>query len=87
MKYVSRPVVIDAFRNTEDSDNAPQWVLDAVCDGRIRSCGTDVPVWICKTNHGFAEFGTGDWLIRGRDGEIYPCKDEIFKSKYEVYQP
>ena len=25
----------------------------------------------------------GDWIIRGVKGEIYPCKDEIFRLTYE----
>lgn len=25
----------------------------------------------------------GDWIIRGIKGELYPCKDEIFKATYE----
>lgn len=27
--------------------------------------------------------GTGDWVIRGVEGELYPCKDSIFKKTYE----
>jgi len=26
----------------------------------------------------------GDWLIEGVNGEMYPCKDDIFKKTYEV---
>ena len=25
----------------------------------------------------------GDWLICGVDGELYPCKPDIFKKTYE----
>ena len=25
----------------------------------------------------------GDWLIEGVKGEIYPCKDNIFRETYE----
>ena len=25
----------------------------------------------------------GDWLIRGTEGEYYPCKDAVFTTKYE----
>lgn len=25
----------------------------------------------------------GDWLITGVAGEMYPCKDKIFKQTYE----
>lgn len=26
----------------------------------------------------------GDWLIEGVNGELYPCKDEIFRKTYET---
>lgn len=26
----------------------------------------------------------GDYIIRGVDGEIYPCKPEIFNKTYDV---
>jgi len=25
----------------------------------------------------------GDWIIKGINGEIYPCKPDIFKKTYE----
>jgi hypothetical protein len=25
----------------------------------------------------------GDWVIRGVQGEFYPCKDSIFRETYE----
>ena len=25
----------------------------------------------------------GDWIIKGINGELYPCKPDIFKKTYE----
>ena len=25
----------------------------------------------------------GDWIITGTEGEKYPCKDSVFRAKYE----
>lgn len=25
----------------------------------------------------------GDWIIRGTESELYPCRDSIFRRKYE----
>jgi len=25
----------------------------------------------------------GDWIIKGLNGEMYPCKDDIFRATYE----
>jgi hypothetical protein len=27
----------------------------------------------------------GDWIIKGVQGEFYPCKPEIFEMTYEPY--
>lgn len=29
----------------------------------------------------------GDWIIRGVQGEFYPCKPDIFAATYEQVQP
>lgn len=29
----------------------------------------------------------GDWIIRGVNGELYPCKPDIFEKTYEAVQP
>lgn len=35
------------------------------------------------TFEGYKPIEDGDWIIRGLIGEYYPCKDEVFKAKYE----
>ncbi|WP_287716625.1 hypothetical protein [Microcystis sp. M31BS1] len=27
---------------------------------------------------------TNDWIIRGVNGELYPCKPDIFEKTYEL---
>lgn len=36
-----------------------------------------------KTLEGVMTAQKGDWIIRGVKGEIYPCKDEIFRETYD----
>jgi len=35
-----------------------------------------------KSNHGWVQVEAGDFIIVG-DGELYPCKAEVFHKKYE----
>ena len=35
------------------------------------------------TLEGIMTADIGDWIIIGVNGEIYPCKDDIFKKIYE----
>ena len=35
------------------------------------------------TLEGFHHVNVGDWIIRGVQGEFYPCKSDIFEATYE----
>lgn len=36
-----------------------------------------------ETLEGWVKGNTGDYLMKGVDGELYPCKREIFEKSYE----
>ena len=36
------------------------------------------------TLEGRMEATEGDWLIRGVNGEYYPCKPDIFEKTYDI---
>ena len=87
MKYRKKPVVIEAFKWTGDKDQqpVPEWAIQAVIDRRIRVACRDeggVGMWI-ETLEGRMEASPGDFIIRGVEGEIYPCKPDIFEATYE----
>lgn len=35
------------------------------------------------TLEGTMTANAGDWIIRGTEGELYPCKPSVFERKYE----
>jgi len=37
-----------------------------------------------ETLEGLMTAEVGDWIIKGIQGEIYPCKNSIFKATYQV---
>jgi hypothetical protein len=39
-----------------------------------------------QTLEGVMDAGPDDWLIRGVQGELYPCKPDIFDQTYEVVE-
>ena len=42
------------------------------------------PAWCeIKTLEGTMKASAGDYIIRGVNGEIYPCKPDIFEKTYE----
>jgi hypothetical protein len=57
------------------------WFIDALQDKTIIPDKFDgVTV---RTLEGHMYGGVGDWIIRGTEGELYPCKDVVFQKKYE----
>jgi len=85
-RYRKKAVEIEAFQLTQDysSVHAPSWFLDAIKAGTIdvKIYGKDVIVHI-RTLEGRMTANIGDWIIKGVVGELYPCRDDIFKMTYE----
>ena len=87
-RFRKKPVEIEAFRL--GMDNMPDWFCDARSanqitthneDGRWRG-GPDFA--IIRTLEGEMRASFGDWIIRGAEGEIYPCKPRIFDATYDL---
>lgn len=80
MKYRKKPIVIEACRYMIDR-YMPDWFMDMVSDDTIitHADGTcDV-----KTLEGTMKANFGDYIIRGVNGEVYPCKPDVFEKTYE----
>lgn len=96
-KFRKKPVVIEAVRvtaadyNGRDWDgcpfsDVPEWLAAALRDGRIVAVTpghTDYAEWEIRTLEGTMLASPGDWIIRGVEGEIYPCKPSVFATTYE----
>ena len=77
MKYRKKPVVIEAFCWTVDE--VPQWWVDAKGITVQPATGSA----FIPTLEGTHEARSGDYIIQGVQGELYPCKPDIFKATYE----
>ena len=88
MKYRKKPVVIEAFRYAMDS--RPDWFDTKVTSNEIITyVGTDIrdsSQYYCeiKTLEGIMRGNCGDYIIKGVQGEVYPCKPDIFEMTYEL---
>lgn len=100
MKYVKRPIEVEAIR----------WWGPGIADGKVQRPTVDELVaWGCRvqptahwggacnepgceenydlaipTLEGEMTCRVGDWIIRGVAGEFYPCKNDIFEMTYEL---
>lgn len=94
MKYKKKPVEIEAVRITEELfaemvageplESWPAWLHEAfsrVANGVYYSTAAgSVKI---ETLEGTMTASPGDWIIRGVQGELYPCKDNIFQATYD----
>ena len=71
--------VIEKFKH--NFKELPQWVIEAYENTTINTI-TDND-FIIKTLEGNMKATKEDYLIKGVNGELYPCKIEIFKQTYE----
>ena len=87
-KYRKNPVVIEAFQLNERGLVGEDWFWDAVSSNEIITHDFGKyhlePAWCeIKTLEGTMVAKAGDYIIRGVNGEIYPCKPDIFEKTYE----
>lgn len=74
MKYVKKPVVIEAVQWTgENTQELSEFMgVTSFCDGKVQ----------ISTLEGVLTASKGDWIIKGVRGEFYPCKPDIFQATY-----
>lgn len=83
MKYRKKPVVIEAvqFVDAEESIlKLSELGLDPV---RIDYADLDNPILKIETLEGLMIATEGDYIIKGVQGEFYPCNPDIFAETYE----
>jgi hypothetical protein len=84
-KFKSKVVEIEAVQVSLGLgmilDPVPEWIKAALRSGDMVQGASHG--WLIKTLEGEMRAGPGDWIIRGTEGELYPCKPSVFERKYE----
>lgn len=90
MKYRKKPVVIEAVQwNGTNLEEVKQFVGDSleydIYDAAWQ-VGKGIPFvnMRIKTLEGVMDVSKGDFVIKGVNGEFYPCKPDIFEKTYEA---
>ena len=86
-RYRKKPVVIDAVRIDPEAAfpfAAAMELTKELGEDRTIYVRDGVPVGLdIHTREGTMRADLGDWIIRGVEGEFYPCKPGIFVQTYE----
>lgn len=80
-KYRKKPVVIEAVKY----DGMVQDIVDFVGLFNTEMDEGMIKLYI-KTLEGDMLISHGDYVIKGVEGEFYPCKPDIFKKTYELVE-
>jgi hypothetical protein len=82
-RFRKRPVVVEAMRFTaENGRQVWEWAdSKPMYDGEGRVIGLRI-----YTLEGDMKANFGDWIIKGVQGEFYPCKPDIFEATYEAVE-
>ena len=94
MKYRKKPIVIEAFQYDGDLMNRdgeyyiPQWAVEAFktkvmyyASLQWNDAQCELFITTLEGNH---HVSVGDYIIKGVQGELYPCKPDIFEQTYEM---
>jgi hypothetical protein len=78
-RWRKRPVEVEARQFLEqDADATADW-----CGGIVQDLIGVSPKLAIVTLEGTMTADVGDWVIKGVQGEFYPCKPDIFEATYE----
>ena len=90
-QFRKKPVVIEAFQLTYEAATSkspiPRWAVDAEKEGKLKVSVTEKiynsQFAEIKTLEGVMTANANDWIIKGVQDEIYPCKKDIFEQTYD----
>jgi hypothetical protein len=99
MKYRKKPVVIEAVELRWDNwsnemcdfagvgkltDGKPEGTFLDKDNKPTKECSANTTIgMLIPTLEGVMVARQGDFIIRGVNGELYPCKPDIFEKTYE----
>jgi hypothetical protein len=94
MKFRKKPGVIEAFQYDGDFINGrgnyyiPEWAINAHKRGILsfaedHQSGLPYELFV-KTLEGVMKANVGDYVIQDVNGELYPCKPDVFDKTYEL---
>lgn len=85
MRFRKKPVEIEAMPLDGNTVAVAQWMTENGCTFRADTHPNDSTqdVLYIPTLEGEMRADPGDYIIRGVQGEFYPCKPDIFEQTYD----
>ncbi len=88
-KYTKKPITVEAWQFTEEvalnywnNRELPPFGCSSI-EGEFNGNKISYAYFYIETLEGTMKANLGDWIIKGINGEFYPCKPDIFEKTYE----
>lgn len=99
-KFRKKPVVVEAHQlklpkhedgilccSCDDNEKSPIDIAEWIGNLEVYLTYYDSTIELTiPTLEGNMVAKEGDWIIKGVNGEFYPCKDDIFQKTYELVE-
>ena len=83
-QYRKKPVVIEAIQfNGKNAEEIEQWSNNNVKSGPVSEDTLSRDYLEIETLEGTMTAQPNDYVIKGVNGEFYPCKPDIFEKTYD----
>jgi hypothetical protein len=84
--FRKKPVVIEAMQLDGKTVDVAKWLTSygQVFNADTHPFDSKQDFLRIPTLEGEMTASPGDWIIRGVQGEFYPCKPDIFEATYEA---
>ena len=84
-RYRKKPVEIEAIQmpphDQTDFGLAPDWFKQALARNDVRYLNNEK--FLVRTDEGQMVGVAWDYLIKGVEGELYPCRKSVFEATYD----
>lgn len=85
MRYRKKPVEVDAIVwNGSNVDEIKEFCKGAERFETVDTNGNIIHFLYINTLEGKMYASVGDYIIKGVNGELYPCKPDIFEKTYDA---
>jgi len=86
MKYKKKPIVIEAMQLPPSDVDASEELVNFLHTMTHEWSSERDGSLVIHTLEGDMTADPGDWIIKGIQGEFYPCKPDIFAETYEAVE-
>lgn len=87
MKAIKKPIKVDVWEINPLPPHLdyPSWVVNAFISDHLLDWSVDNTL-VVRTLEGRVWANSGDYILRGPEGDIWPVRKDIFEKTYDIVE-